>query len=84
VIKARGSLDGRDMVLLGLTHENVARLFADEPLHVATSAPGPDGLGLTGGPDIVIVVGADEDAILEAMRAAGVAPERVHDGRGAS
>jgi hypothetical protein len=83
VIKARGRTnDGRDLVLLGLSHENVARLFADEPIVVPTSAPGPRGIGLDGGPVVVIVAGSDEDAIVESLRAAGLEAEQLYDERG--
>ncbi len=81
MIKARGQRGGRDMVLLGLTHENVARLFADEPIVVSTAAPAPRGVGLVNGPDIVIVAGVDEDAIVAAMQAAGLAADVIHDER---
>lgn len=81
MIKARGQRGGRDMVLLGLTNENVARLFADEPIVVSTAMPAPQGVGLVNGPDIVIVAGADEDSIVAAVRAAGVAADVIHDDR---
>jgi hypothetical protein len=82
VIKGRGRTgDGRDLILLGLSHENVARLFADEPIVVRTAEPGPRGVGLEGGPVVVLVAGSTEDAIVESMRAAGVTAELTHDDR---
>lgn len=82
MIKARGTAsDGRPMVLLGLTHENVARLFANEPIVVRTADPAPAGVALEGGPDVVLIAGADEDTIVESMRAAGLTAAVTHDGR---
>jgi hypothetical protein len=81
MIKARGQRGGRDMILLGLTHENVARLFADEPIVVRTALPGPEGVDLPDGPDIVLVAGSDENAIVEALRAGGLTAEVTYDER---
>jgi hypothetical protein len=79
---ASGTYGDEDFVLLGLTHENVARLFADEPIVVRTSRPPPSGIALSGGPVIVIVAGATEDAILASMKAAGLSASAIHDDRG--
>jgi hypothetical protein len=74
MIKARGTTkDGRDLVILGLSHENVARLFADEPILVRTAEPGPTGVGLEGGPDVAVIVGKDEGAIVAKLRSYGLA-----------
>lgn len=72
MIKARGlSNDGTPMILLGLSHENVARLCADQPILVCTALPPPAGLSMTDGPDIILVVGSDERAIVAKLREAG-------------
>jgi hypothetical protein len=77
MIKARGTYAGAPLILLGLSYENVARLFADEPIVVRTSRPAPDGIGLDGGP----VIGPTEDAIMTSMRQAGISPDIFHDDR---
>lgn len=81
MIRARGSTkDGEDLVVLGLSHENVARLFADEPILIRTALPGPAGVGLEGGPVIVILAGTDEHEMVDKLVAAGlVGPEDIHD-----
>lgn len=81
MIKASGAYGDEDLVLLGLTHENVARLFADEPIVVRTSDPPPGGVALNGGPVIVIVAGSTEDAILASMKAAGLSASIIRDDR---
>lgn len=79
MIKALGSWgDGRDLVLLGLSHENVARLFADEPIQVDLSAPPPVGLALKDWPVVVILAGSTEESMLAALQKAGLAPPHVH------
>lgn len=73
MLKARGTgANGQEFVLLGLSHENVARLFADEPIVVRTAKPPPAGVALDNGPDIILVAGSDEDAIAAKLRAAGL------------
>lgn len=72
MIMARGTRDGRELVLLGLSHENVARLFADEPIVVRTALPAPNGVGLEDGPDIILFAGSDEEAMVTRMRAGGL------------
>lgn len=77
VIKASGQTrNGENLIVLGLSHENVARLFADEPIVIHTAAPGPAGVGLDGGPVVVIIAGSDERSIVDRLVAAGlVGPE---------
>lgn len=64
--------NGRPAVLLGLAHENVARLFAEEPIVVDTAAPPPAGLGLDGGITVIIIAGETEQSMVDKLRAAGV------------
>lgn len=69
MIKATGKTgDGRPMVLLGLSGENVTRLMADEPIRFDLAE-----LGL---PSMVVVIvgGRTEDAITEKLREAGLLP----------
>lgn len=44
MIRARATAGEREIVILGLSAENVARLFASEPIVVRVSQPPPDGL----------------------------------------
>lgn len=69
MIKATGKTgDGRPMVLLGLSGENVTRLMADEPIQFDLAE-----LGLP--PMVVVIVGGrTEDAITEKLREAGLLP----------
>jgi hypothetical protein len=75
MIKALAKSGDRTIVILGLTNENVARLYANEPVLVRASAPPPAGLGLGGAPDIVIIAGRDEDSIISDMRRGGLVPD---------
>jgi hypothetical protein len=79
VIKGRAAgRNGRDVVLLGLSHENVARLFADEPMVIRTDLPPPEGVSLPGGPTIILIAGSDEDALVEKLRASGLVGGETH------
>lgn len=63
MIKAPGSTsDGRPMLLLGLTGENMTRLMAGEPIMVDTDQLG---LPFAGLPSMVVVLigGKSEDSI---------------------
>ncbi len=63
MIKARGQAgDGQPLVILGLSGENVVRLFADEPIRLNLAD-----LGLPPC-QVVIVAGKTEDAITERLR----------------
>lgn len=76
MVKGRGvGKDGRPFVLLGLSHENVARLFADEPIVVITSLPPDKGVGLEGGPDIILIAGTTEEEMEARLRATGMTVE---------
>lgn len=58
MIKARGRTPlGTDLVLLGLSGENVARLAADEPIRLNLSELGLPAI------EVVIVYGKTEDSI---------------------
>lgn len=82
MVDGPGGRERRALVVFGVTSENVARLFADEPIVVYTDAPPPEGVGLDGGPVVVLVAGTDEDTIVATMCAAGLPIEVVHDARG--
>jgi hypothetical protein len=80
VIKARGTAgNGKEFVLLGLSHENVARLFADEPIVVRTAEPPPSGVSMKDGPTIILMAGTDEETMAEKLRAAGLVTGTVVD-----
>jgi len=77
VIKFVGSMpDGRTVVGLGLSAENIRRLQADQPIVVELRE-----LGFAGSPHLVaIFTGETEAAIVDRLRARGaIAPDaRVH------
>jgi len=59
MIKARGKTqDGRDIIILGLSRENVNKLLEDQPIWVDTEA-----MGIPGGMHIAILGGETEEAI---------------------
>lgn len=61
MIRARGShKDGRPLMILGLSHENLARLVADEPIMFDAEELGFDGV-------VVIVAGKTEDEIAASL-----------------
>lgn len=67
MIKAAGEVNGRPMMLLGLSGENVTRLAAGEPI-----AFDGDQLGYAG--KVVIVYGKTEDDIVAQLREHGLVP----------
>jgi hypothetical protein len=65
VLKARGTHnDGRPLVMLGLTHDNLARLVAREPIVVDTAD-----VGIDDGPWICLFAGAEDEAGLAMLLA---------------
>jgi hypothetical protein len=67
VIKARGTAgDGKPVVILGLSGENVARLFAAEPIRLNLAD-----LGLPAC-HVIIMAGKTEEAIAEQLRRGGL------------
>lgn len=71
VIKASGqTADGKPLLILGLSGENMTRLMADEPIRLNLAD-----LDL---PEIVVVIvgGRTEDAIAERLAAAGWLPRQ--------
>ena len=76
MIKFKGAVEDRDggtrdVVFLGLTFENLTRLSEGDPVHVDTSQPTPEGVGLGGGPVVFIYAEADEAALLKKLKALG-------------
>lgn len=69
MIKARGQAgDGRPVIFLGLSGENMTRLMADEPIRV-------DLADLGGPPCVVVIVGGRTvGAIVEKFAAHGLIP----------
>lgn len=73
MIKAHGvDGQGRPVLFLGLSHENLSRLVADEPIVVDPAELGVDG------PRICIFAGKTEDDMVAHIKAAGV---RIHEER---
>jgi hypothetical protein len=68
VIKARLSGSDHDILLIGLSHENLARLVADEPINFNASELGFSAL------DILIMAGKDEDEISAQIQKAARGP----------
>lgn len=74
MIKAVGKADGKPMLLLGLSGENMTRLMADEPIKFDLAE-----LGL---PAMVVVIigGRTESAIMAQLHAAGLLLQEYQDG----
>lgn len=76
MIKFKGAVEDRDggtrdVVFLGLTFENLTRLSEGDPVHVDTSQPTPEGVGLLGGPVVFIFAESDEAALLKKLKQLG-------------
>lgn len=69
MIKAAGTHDGRPLIILGLSHENLARLVADEPILFDATTLGFDG-------NVLIVAGKTEDDIAASLPT----PKVIHHG----
>ena len=76
MIKATGKTgDGRPLVLLGLSGENITRLMADEPIRFDLAE-----LGLP--PMVVVIVGGrTEDAITEKLTEIGLLQYGTKEGK---
>lgn len=61
--------DGRDVLFLGLSQENLSRLVADEPMRIQGAELASIGLPAV---DVVIMYGTTEAAIVEQLRAHGM------------
>lgn len=62
MIKGRGSLDDKPLIICGLSEENLERLRAGLPILVAL-----DDLGFTG--SLLITYGVTEEALLQELEA---------------
>lgn len=68
MIKARGSDgSGRPIIFFGLSHENLSRLVADEPILIDLAE-----LGFKGLPRVCIFAGKTEDDMAAQLKAGGV------------
>jgi hypothetical protein len=67
MIIARATREGREVLILGLSHQNLARIMAGQPLHIHKSVhPGvPDGW------EIVLISGETEEAMQKMFVDAG-------------
>lgn len=69
MLKARGATtDGRPLLLLGLSGENMTRLMADEPIRLELAELGLPSI------QVVIIGGRTERAMLDQLRANGLLP----------
>ncbi|HZN77976.1 MAG TPA: hypothetical protein VFC00_40715 [Micromonosporaceae bacterium] len=75
VIKARGIVGGRRLLLLGLSGENVTRLMAGEPIRFDGAPYGFDG-------QVVIVGGRTEEAIVAELERHGLIDSTTERGEG--
>ena len=65
MIKAVREMNGRPLLILGLSGENMTRLMADEPIKFDARQLGLD-------IEVLIVGGRTEDAILQQLRQVGL------------
>lgn len=69
MIKATSEMkDGRPLLILGLSGENITRLMANEPISINVGKLG-DGMPAM---EVVILAGKTEQAIADQLRAAGL------------
>lgn len=59
-------------IVIGLSHDDVLGLLADEQLRIDTAAPFPEGLDVERGPVIGVVIGTDEEDLSRRLAALGV------------
>jgi len=83
VIKFKGKVaddagGSRDVVVLGLTDQNLERMRNGEPLQIDLSQPTPDGVGLPGGPVLFVFADKDEAMVLRRLHQAGAVDEETH------
>jgi hypothetical protein len=71
VIKATGRANGKPLLILGLSGENMARLMANEPIKIDAAD-----LGL---PELTVIVvgGRTEESILANLRSTGAQLQQV-------
>lgn len=74
MIRAKLEGAGREILVLGLEPENMARLMSDEPIRLPREKF-VDEMGFTGVPEIWIVGGKDQQAILDTFAAQGISLE---------
>ena len=72
MIIARGKMEGDELLMLGLSHQNVRRLLSGEPIHIHRSSHGD---GIPKGWRILICAGETEKSIESDFRKAGVVDE---------
>jgi hypothetical protein len=77
IVKSGTSLDGRQILLLGLTQENVESLLAGRPIAVSRSTHGD---GVPAGLDVGIFFGATKDDLMREL-APYVGPDTLQEDR---
>ena len=68
----------RNLVVLGLTDQNLERMRNGEPVQIDTSQPTPEGVGLAGGPVLLLFAEKDEAMVLRRLHQAGAVDEETH------
>jgi hypothetical protein len=68
VLSAAGRLGGKPLLVLGLSGENVARLYAAEPIIVDAAELGLPAL------QVMLLAGRDEHTLLQQLRSHGLVP----------
>jgi hypothetical protein len=68
MIIARGSSNGGELLILGLSHGNINRLLAGQPMRMTRQTHGD---GVPDGWTIVIMAGESEQALEQVLRQAG-------------
>jgi len=75
MIIARGTKDGNDVLILGVSDENVVRLVKGEPIHIRRITHGD---GCPDGWEIFLVHGKTERDIVAGLKAVGVITEETN------
>jgi hypothetical protein len=65
MIIARGSNEETETLILGLSHKNVERLLAGQPIHIRRVSHGD---GIPEGWEIILLVGETEETIVSQFR----------------
>lgn len=68
---AQASGEGRNILILGLTPQNIASILHGNPLMVSERTNAPKG-SIPGGIEIMICVGASEKALLDQFKQEGL------------
>jgi len=76
--------DGKDLVMIGVTTQEIVPLLQGVPITVDMAASGAGDLDMEGAPTVVFCRAISEEAIVETLKATGLIPpdaKPAHDGR---